>query len=80
MSMHTKHSAGDCEVCAAQQDADAVGAIPTAGHSGNEHVERLASKLAFLIYHHDSDLVSQDNIRRALIEFAEEIKRQAVEP
>ena len=32
MSIHTKHSAKDCEVCAAQQEADAVGAIPTAGH------------------------------------------------
>src|ERR1041385_316601 len=33
MSIHTKHSAADCEVCAAQQEADAVGAIPTAGHN-----------------------------------------------
>ena len=33
MSIYTKHSAKDCEVCAAQQEADAVGAIPTAGHA-----------------------------------------------
>lgn len=32
MSIHTKHSAADCEVCAAQQEADAIDAIPTAGH------------------------------------------------
>src|ERR1041385_2126206 len=35
MSIHTKHSPADCEVCAAQQEADAVGAVPTAGHSSH---------------------------------------------
>lgn len=39
MSIHTKHSARDCEVCAAQQEADAVGAIPTAGHSSTGEQE-----------------------------------------
>lgn len=32
MSIHTTHSAEDCETCAAQQEAEAVGATPTAGH------------------------------------------------
>lgn len=39
MSIHTKHSPADCEVCAAQQEADAIGAIPTGGHSDDSPQE-----------------------------------------
>lgn len=28
----TRHDAGNCEVCAAQYEANAVGAVPTTGH------------------------------------------------
>lgn len=31
--IHTKHSPRDCEVCAAQVEADELGAIPTMGHT-----------------------------------------------
>jgi hypothetical protein len=41
MTIHTKHSAADCEVCAAQQEADAIGAIPTAGHETEQRAQPL---------------------------------------
>lgn len=31
----TRHDAGNCEVCAAQSEAQQLGAIPTVGHGVN---------------------------------------------
>lgn len=82
MSIHTKHSGRDCEVCAAQQEADAVGAIPTAGHRSNSdeigaRAEGVARAVQRMTGAPDS---SAGELWRTLIQFAEEIKRQAVEP
>lgn len=76
MSIHTQHSAGDCEVCAAQQEADAVGAIPTAGHERTK-IEALAKQIAIAIRIGEQ---RTNQTAELLIAFAEEIKRQAIEP
>ena len=80
--MHTKHNTSDCEVCAAQQEADALGAIPTAGHqSDHDLIAAKAEGVARTIQRITgaSDSTARE-LWRQLMAFAEEIKRQAVEP
>lgn len=76
MSIHTSHSAGDCEVCAAQQEADAVGTIPTVGHE-QQSLQSLSEQIAEAIRIGDQRKV---HVTSLLLAFAEEIKREAIEP
>lgn len=69
-----KHNAGNCDVCAAREEAEAIGATPIGGHSPRR-IEVIAKQLTEVIYHTDTA-----SIRRLLIEFADEIKREATEP
>lgn len=44
-------------------------------------LKQIVDELAFAVYYnHDSDLVRVEDIKRLLIEFAEEIQRRSTEP
>lgn len=71
-----KHNAGNCEICAAVVEADAIGAIPPVGHK-RESLPALAEQIAEAIRIGDQ---RKTHVTDRLLAFAEEIKRQAIEP
>lgn len=80
--IHTKHNPAHCEVCAAQQEADALGAIPTAGHLSDDRLlQQQAEGVARAV---QAMTGASDNaaaeLWRRLYAFANEIKRQTIEP
>ena len=74
--LNTRHSPRDCECCAALVEADAVGAIPPASHK-HEGLPALAEKIAEAIRIGDQ---RKAHVTSLLLEFAAEIKREAIEP
>lgn len=85
--IHTRHKAVECEVCAAQQEADTVGAMPTAGHeAGGEPELRIVSGGESLdifetMQRFRTDGSCEQLIKRALEKFADtETPQPAGEP
>lgn len=76
MSKEQRHNAGNCDICAAVVEADAIGAIPPVGHK-RESLPALAEQIAEVVRIGDQRKLHVTNL---LLAFAEEIKRQAIEP
>ena len=78
--MINKHNTRDCETCAAQYEADVIGALIPQHPSNTDVLKQQAEGIGRSIQAmtRASDKATANLVER-LIQFAEEIKRQAVE-